>query len=180
MNFGFDLDKVFINYPPFVPDRLINSLYVKKERDKLIYRIPSKPEQILRKITHLSYFRPPIIENIRFTNNLTRERKNGNRYLISGRFGFLKNETHNIIKKYNFEKIFTSMFFNFDNEQPHVFKNRIIDRLELDRYVDDDLHLLKFLSQKNPKIVFFWLNKKHKKKLKNNIFAIKNLFEIID
>lgn len=178
MNLGFDLDKIFIDYPPLVPNQLIDRLYKKQSNGQLLYRIPSKPEQFLRLLTHRSFLRPIIKENLEFIKNITKKEKH-NYYLISSRFGFLKNTTEKLIKKCNFDKIFDAMYFNFDNKQPHIFKNETIQRLKIDRYVDDDLPLLEFLSKKNPKIKFFWLNKKKSKPLKRNLLAITSLSQIL-
>lgn len=179
MNIGFDLDKIFIDYPPFVPDKLINRLYKHKSDSVLSYRIPSKPEQILRIISHYPIFRPPLTENIKFVKELTNKQKNNNKYyLISSRFGFLKNATKALIKRHGFNEIFDAMFFNFENKQPHIFKHGVITKLKIDRYVDDDLPLLEFLNKINKKTKFFWLNKKIKRTLEKNIIAITHLREM--
>jgi len=178
MNIGFDLDKIFIDYPPLIPDVVIDRLYKQKTNGALLYRIPSKPEQLLRLFTHYSFFRPPIIENIEFAKKIYRKNKNRH-YLISSRFGFLKKRTHTLIQKYRLNKIFDGMFLNFENKQPHIFKNELIKKLKIDRYVDDDLLLLQFLARKNQKTKFFWLNKKTKGPLEKNLVAITKLSEIL-
>ncbi len=177
MKIGFDLDKVFIDYPPFIPGKLIDKLYKKKANGVLEYRIPSKPEQFLRLITHYSKFRPPIEKNIRQFKALA---KNKNQYyLISSRFGFLKNKTEAIVKKYHIEEEFDGMYFNFSNDQPHLFKQEVIRKMGVERYIDDDLALLKFLSKENKNIQFFWLNKKSNRKLKSNLFAVTQISDIL-
>lgn len=176
MNIGFDLDKIFIEYPFFLPDVVINKSYKKIVKGKLIYRIPSRPEQLLRLLLHLPIFRQPIRTNISLIKKLSK--KNNKHYLISGRFGFLKKRTNQIVKKYRFDKIFDGLYFNFDNNQPHLLKNQIIKKLNIDLYVDDDLELLKYIAFDNPKVKFFWLNKKLSKKLSKNLFAINNLSEM--
>jgi len=143
----------------------------------LLYRIPSKVEQFIRIFSHHPFFRPPIIRNIEFVKSLTRMNKNKH-YLVSSRFSFLKERAEAIIKKYEFDKIFDDMFFNFEDQQPHTFKDGVIRKMKIDRYVDDDLPLLEFVSKNNPKVKFFWLNKKVNKKLSSNLFAIKNLSEM--
>lgn len=178
MNIGFDLDKVLINYPPFVPAKLIDLLYKEKSNGVLKYRIPSKFEQYLRLLTHLSILRPPITENIAFIKSP--KASNSKYYLISGRFGFLKGRTQNLIQKYNFSSIFNEMFFNFENKQPHLFKNEAIKKLKLDRYIDDDLPLLRFLSEKNPTVRFYWLNKNRDGELSRNLFAITRISDILN
>jgi hypothetical protein len=177
MNVGFDLDKIFINTPPFIPSKIIDFFYKEKVDHKLRYRIPSRPEQILRIISHYPLFRQPIVENVNFIKNLASANKN-KYYLISSRFGFLK-RTENLIKKYSFDKIFNAMYFNYNNKQPHEFKNEILKKLKLDMYADDDLQLLEYLTDKNPKTKFFWLNGKVSKPLKKNLFAIKYLSEML-
>lgn len=174
---GFDLDKIFIKYPPFIPDILIDKAYKRKINRKLIYRIPSRPEQLLRVFLHYPIFRQPIKRNIKLVKKLAKKNTNKH-YLISGRFGFLKNKTNELIKKHGFDRIFDGLYFNFSDNQPHLFKNEIIKKLRIDLYVDDDLQLLEYLSKDNPKIKFFWLNNRQAKPLRKNLFAIKNLSEM--
>ena len=177
MNIGFDLDRVLINYPPFVPAKLIDLLYKEKSNGLLKYRIPSKPEQYFRLLTHLSILRPPITENIAFIK--LPKTNNSKYYLISSRFGFLKRRTQSLIQKYNLNSIFNGMFFNFENKQPHLFKNETIKKLKLDRYIDDDLSLLKYLSKKNPNTKFYWLNKTKTGEIDKNLFAVTEISDIL-
>lgn len=178
MNYGFDLDKIFINYPPFIPDIVIDRLYKKKSNGTLLYNIPSKPEQILRNISHHPLFRRPISNNI----NVIKKYKNNKDkfFLISSRFFFLKSRTENIIKKYNFESIFEEMHFNYKNQQPHIFKSEAIKKCRIQKYVDDDFPLLKYLAKENKDCKFFWLNTKSNLKLTKNITAITKLDKIFE
>ena len=147
MNIGFDFDKVFIEYPFFIPDFIIDKFYKKQEVNgklwNLIYRIPSRPEQILRLLIHFPIFRQPIKENITLVKSMA-SKSDDNFYLISGRFGFLKNRTNQLIKKYGLDKVFKGLYFNFENKQTPLFKNQIINKLKIERYVDDALPLLNF------------------------------------
>lgn len=176
MRIGFDLDRVFINYPPFLSARLIDKIYKLKENGELLYRFPSKPEQLLRISSHHYFFRPAIQKNIAILKKLDHE--NNKLFLISSRFGFLKNRTDSIMKKYGLSQYFDGIYFNFKNKQPHEFKNEIIKKLNLDTYIDDDLALLKFVGKQNNKIKLYWLNYKYSKNLEENLFAIKDLSEI--
>lgn len=174
MNIGFDLDKVFIDYPPFVSPRIIDKLYKKKDNGVLLYRIPAYPEQIFRRISHAPFLRPAIKENLQFLKNIS---KTDNKlYLISSRFKFLEKRTLKLIKRYKLNKIFDEMYFNFDNMQPHVFKNDVIKKLDLDVYIDDDLSLIRHAAKDNLKTSFFWLNPDGEKQvLADNIFSISKL-----
>jgi hypothetical protein len=177
MNIGFDLDKVFIDYPPFIPDTLFNKFYKKKDNGVLLYRIPSYPEQLLRKSLHMPILRPGIKENLAFLRSISkREHK---LFLISSRFKFLEGTTQRLIKKYELDKVFDGLYFNFANEQPHLFKDRIISKLNLDLYIDDDLSLLRHVARNNARTKFFWLTPQiEKHSLPKNIFAISHLPEI--
>ncbi len=177
MNIGFDLDKVFIDTPPFIPKSIIDRLYKKRDNGVLLYRIPGKPEQIIRALTHIPLLRRPMRENLEFLQRFPKDKNK--LYLISSRFKFLEGQTQRIIKKHNFDHIFDAMFFNFSNEQPHVFKNRIIRNLKLDYYIDDDLSLLNYAAKNNPATKFFWLNGiKAKQAVEKNITKISKLSEI--
>lgn len=178
MNIGFDLDKVFVDYPPFVPDKIIDRLYKKKSNGILQYRIPSSPEQVIRKISHYPIFRPAIKENLRFLKGI--DKKRHKLYLISSRFAFLKNHTENLVKRLGFNHIFDGIYFNYEDQQPHLFKDKTLHKLHLDMYVDDDFALLRHLAKHNKKTLFYWLNtSKRNQKLTRNILAINNISDIL-
>ncbi len=181
MNIGFYLDKVFIDYPFFVSSKIIDLFYKGKSKEKsngpLRYRIPGRLEQIARIISHYPLFRQPIKENLEFMKKLAIE-NNHTYYLISSRFGFLKKTTEKLVGKHGIDKMFRSLHFNFVNDQPHLFKNQLIQKLKIDQYIDDDLSLLNFLAEKNLKAKFFWLNKEISHPLKKNLFAIKHISEM--
>lgn len=176
MNIGFDLDKVFIDYPPFIPDIIFDRFYKKKTEGELTYRIPKKPEQLLRYIIHHPLLRPPIKRNLDFLNKFAKT--NNNLFLISSRFGFLEKRTNDLIKQYGFDKIFKGLYFNYGNKQPHFFKDHVIKELKIRKYVDDDFALVRYLAKHNPKVQFYWLNPKIDKKITTNIEAITNLSQI--
>jgi len=179
MNLGFDLDKVFVDYPLLLPDKVINRLYKKHANGQLLYRIPSRPEQVLRKIIHIPFLRPGIKKNIAFLESLPK--KDHKLYLISSRFSFLKKATKEITERHGLDKIFDEMYFNYENKQPHIFKNEVLKKLNLDRYVDDDFHLLKYVAKQNKKTQFFWLNPQKKNHmLTRNITAIYNLKDMLE
>ena len=178
MKIGFDLDKIFINTPPLVPISIINKFYKQRDNGILLYRIPSRPEQLFRKATHVPLLRQPIKGNLIFLKELAKD-KSYHLYLISSRFQFLKPETEMLVKKYGLDKIFEKLYFNYDNKQPHEFKNEILTQLKLDIFVDDDLSLVRYVARHNANTQFFWLDDQTKfAKLTDNITAITNLEQI--
>ena len=62
------------------------------------------------------------------------------------------------MQKLELDQLFEAMYFNFENKQPHIFKNEILKQLKLDSYVDDDIHLLKYIAKQNKKTALFWLH----------------------
>ncbi|MEN9407991.1 MAG: hypothetical protein RLZZ455_1207, partial [Candidatus Parcubacteria bacterium] len=68
----------------------------------------------------------------------------------------------------------------YENKQPHIFKNEVLEKLKLDVYVDDDFPLLKHVAKQQKNTQFFWLNTRRKpEKLTRNITAINNLSDIL-
>ena len=180
MKIGFDLDKVFINTPPLVPNAVINKFYKKRDNGILLYRIPSRPEQLFRKAIHMPILRQPMKDNLAFLKELSKDKKH-QLYLISSRFNFLKSETTSLVKKYQLDNIFDKIYFNYDNKQPHEFKNEILQKLNLDIFVDDDLSLVKYVAKDNPRTKFFWFDQNaHTVNLGGNIKAITKLGQIFN
>lgn len=174
---GFDFDRVFVSYPPIIPSSLIEYLY-KKRNHKLSYRIPGKFEQKIRVLSHTSFLRTPIKANITTLKKIFNN-DNYEIYLISSRFSFLKKQTKMWDEKHRISKYFEKMYFNFNDKQPHLFKDDVIKKENIEKFVDDDLDLLLFLSKNNPDIEFFWLSSQKKyPPLPANIHQIKNLEEL--
>lgn len=178
MNIGFDLDRIFIDTPPFVPDWIIDKLYKEKDNGILLYRIPGALEQKFRQLTHSRYFRPAIEKNIHILSLLAQSHEH-NIFLISSRFGFLQKQTEKIMKRYSLTHLFQQTFFNIQNLQPHEFKNRMIKEKNIDVFIDDDLSLLKYLAKNNVKTVFYWLNDDSDNTMGKNLFAVTTLQKIL-
>src|SRR5688572_7777406 len=177
MNIGFDLDKIFIDYPPFLPSRLFDKFYKKKDNGILLYRIPTYPEQILRKTLHMPILRPAIKDHLAILQSIPK--KKNKLYLISSRYKFLEGVTNEVIKRYRLDEIFDGLYFNYENKQPHLFKNEVIKGLNLDMYIDDDLSLVNYVAKHNPKTKFLWLNHRNEDKPREkNVYSINQLTEI--
>jgi len=178
MNIGFDLDRIFIDTPPFVPDWLINKLYKEKDNGILLYRIPGTLEQKIRQLSHARYLRPAMQKNIAILKDLAKS-KNHTIFLISGRFGFLQKQTEKIMQRYGLSDFFSQTYFNLKNEQPHEFKDRMVREKKIDLFVDDDLSLLKYLAYRNSSKNFYWLNDRATATIGKNLHAIKQLQNIL-
>lgn len=180
---GFDFDKVFVSYPPLVPNFVIDFLYRHSfslgfdNNNALSYRFPGKIEQRIRILSHNPIFRHPIKNNLDSLDRISKTIP-CELYLISSRFSFLKQRTQEWVTKNNIKLYFERLYFNYKDLQPHIFKDQVIKKLKLDEFIDDDLDLILFLSIKNPSVKFYWIsNRNLNKSLPKNVTQIKNLKE---
>jgi len=51
------------------------------------------------------------------------------------------------VKKNRLEKTFSGIFFNKYDEEPHLFKEKMIRKLQLDIYVEDNLDIVNHLTK---------------------------------
>lgn len=154
MRIGFDLDRIFIKYPPLVPPGLIDWLYKSHNTSGLSYRIPTNRLEIaIRKLSHLPFFRRPLVENIEFVNRLSRN-KNYQLYLISSRYDFLEKITRQLLERYRLAPTFINVSLNTANEQAHLFKEKILRKYQIEVYIDDDEELLAYLTSRLPGLEF--------------------------
>lgn len=178
MNIGFDLDEVFVSHPPLIPSALIAFFYRGTPKKVLHYRMPGNMEKHIRILTHHPLFRPIIQDNLALVGELSKK-KGYTLHLVSSRFSFLKKQTEAFVEANGLRKIFASITFNFSDKQPHEFKSSALKKLHLDKYVDDDLPLLEYLSPRHPNTTFYWLNHHIQKKLQNNLIAITKLQQML-
>ena len=173
---GFDLDGVFVDHPPFVSFSILDCLYKDRKKQELSYRFPSQFEQKIRRLSHLSFVRPPITANC---EQLKKIKDQYSLYLISGRFGFLEDLTYKWLKKYEMDNVFKKICLNTGNEQPHLFKERMLKENIINAYCEDDFDSITYLANRFKKIKFYWYTNDQNVKLKvSNIIAINNLGEI--
>lgn len=174
---GFDLDGIFIDSPPIVPKKIVEFLY-KKSNKTLYYRIPGGFEKKIRILSHHPLLRPPIRDNINALSDI--DHRGALTILISSRFSFLKRRTDQLMRRYELETLFKKIHFNSQDEQPHIFKDRIIKQEKIGKFVDDDLDLLLYLAQRNPRVDFFLLSgAARKEELPKNLRVIKTLRDLI-
>lgn len=154
---GFDLDGVLLYNPARIVRPIIS--WVKRtflRKNKLGFYYPTSPvEKIMWKLFHYSsIYNAPGIEEIR---RLVKEGKI-EAYLITARFGFLGNSVLRWVKKNKLENTFKQVYFNAKDEQPHLFKERMIKQLKLDAYIEDNFDIVSHLSKKTPAHIMWIYN----------------------
>lgn len=154
---AFDLDGVIIDKPPLIPKNVIEILFRGSKKRTLKYKIPkSKIEILIRKLSHFYLFRPPLNKNIEFIKKLKKTGKY-KIYIITGRYSFLKNETADWLRKRRVQGLFDKVFMNEGNEQPCIFKEKVLGTLKPKIFVDDDKIMVDYLSKNNHLVKFFYL-----------------------
>lgn len=82
-------------------------------------------------------------------------------YIITARYSFLKHDFEKWLKKMKAERFIKQSFYNTKDEQPHLFKERMIRELGLDVFVEDNwdivAHLTKSSCKTNQNLKVFWI-----------------------
>jgi hypothetical protein len=69
-------------------------------------------------------------------------------YLITARFGYLKNNLYKWLEKNQLRDLFKSISVNEGSQQPHLYKQEVVEKLKLDYYVEDNLDIVSYLNGK--------------------------------
>ena len=178
---GFDLDGVIL-YNPFrflrplaIPLKEIKP-YIFSQKKSLFYFPKTRIEQLLFRLLHMtSFMADPALKDL---EGLVKAKKI-EAYIITGRYSFLKNDYEKWLKVINKNKIFKACYQNIDNSQPNEFKQKMIRKLNLDIYIEDNLDIVNKIQNKSSKI--FWItnildkNISYKYKFNNLREALQNL-----
>jgi hypothetical protein len=145
---GFDLDGVLLYNPVRIVRPLISLLKRKKigiQRKELEFYVPKPgPEQIMWELFHKSsaFLAPGFgqIEELRAQKLITP-------YLITGRFGHLQQDFDKWKQKMRADELFEGCYMNGQDEQPHLFKERMIKELKLDVFIEDNWDIVRYLDK---------------------------------
>lgn len=142
---GIDFDGV-IAYNPFRVVRAPVSWYKRHVLQKrgLKFFIPhSRWQKIVWALVHeSSYFPSP-------GQSLLRSAVASGKieaHLITARYSFLNQNLLTWLKKHHLEDVFSTINVNTGDEQPHIFKERIIKEKKLDYFIEDNLDIVSYLD----------------------------------
>lgn len=144
---GFDLDGVLLYNPAriFRPITILAKTVLRhKSPTKIEFYYPkSNIEKILWNIVHWSsLFIAPGFDDIK---ELAKEGKI-NAYIVTSRYDCLKGDFARWLKKMNAEIVFIDTFHNKNNMQPHIFKEKKINELGLDMFVEDNWDIVEHIN----------------------------------
>ena len=81
-------------------------------------------------------------------------------YLITGRYSFLRKSLYRWLKYRGIYDLFDEICISDKNEQPHMYKERMIRKLKLDMYIEDNWDIVRYLNSKlteKPQIEIHWV-----------------------
>lgn len=153
LKIGFDLDGVLL----YNPARIIRPImsFVKKyilKRDLNKFYYPkNKIEKLIWWFLHKSSLWPaPGIDEIL---SLIKQKKI-QAYIVSARYELLESDFARWHKIIDPNKLFLGYFYNDKNDQPQIFKEKMIKKLKLDIFVEDNWDIVKHL---NSKLKVLWI-----------------------
>jgi len=155
---GFDLDGVLLYNPARIARPIIvfiKKIFFKKEVDKFHYP-QTKFQKLFWLVFHKIVFGPAF--GYDELKRLIKSKKI-KAYIITGRNESLKNDFNKWLIKLESNKFFSGSYFNDKNEQPYIFKEKMIKKLRLHLYVEDNWDIVYFLKlkMKSKKLKIFWI-----------------------
>ena len=148
---GFDLDGVLLYNPARIIRPIIvflKKIFFKKEVDRFHYP-KTKIQKLVWLMFHKIVFGPALGYSDLKKLIISKKIK---AYIITGRNESLKNDFEQWMKKLEAKKYFSNYYFNNKNEQPYIFKEKMIKKLNLDIYVEDNWDIVRKIKVKKSKI----------------------------
>ena len=79
-------------------------------------------------------------------------------HLITARYSFLDEQLFKWLQKHRLTSFFKTINLNKQDEQPHLFKEKMIRKYKLDYFVEDNLDIVNYLEKKVPTKIFWIYN----------------------
>lgn len=156
MRIGFDFDGVIMYNPARAirrPLAFVKKLIIPHKKSEFFF--PSKKiSQLVNILFHKSSFK--VATGYDTITQMVHADKI-DPYIITARWSFLKKDFLRLIHSLNAQHIFQGYFLNEKNEQPHLFKERMIKELNLDVFIEDNLDIVDYL-RKNTKAEILWIS----------------------
>lgn len=79
-------------------------------------------------------------------------------HLVTARYGFLQKNLYTWLQRNNLEELFSSITINKYDEQPHLYKERIIREQKFDYFIEDNFDIVSHVSPKTETKVLWIYN----------------------
>jgi hypothetical protein len=177
---GFDLDGVLLYNPARIARPIVSfikKIFVKKKGLNFYSPHTYWEKQIWRLFHKSSIFIAPGLDDIK---KLIRTKKI-KAYIITARYSYLKNDLEKWLKKMKINQSFSGIYYNQKDEQPHLFKEIMIKKLNLDIFVEDNWDIVNYLKNRKSKFKVFWIYNIFDKKIKYQykFSSLKNIVKFI-
>jgi len=152
---GFDLDGDLLYNPIRIARPIVSFVkifFLKKKRLRFYYPKTRLEKELWRLVHKSSIYLAPGIDDIR---HLVKEKKIV-AYIVTARYSFLGKELMDWVKKQKLDLVFSEIHFNKNDEQPHEFKEKMINTLKLDLFVEDNFDIVKH-TKKKTKASIVWI-----------------------
>lgn len=156
LNIGIDFDGV-VAYNPF---RIIRSPWAYFKRNilgirKLTFFYPqSNWQRFIWRIVHDSSFFPSrgidLLEDLVVTDTIEL-------HLVTGRYHFLDDHLQHWLTKHHLTKLFKTININTHDDQPHLFKERMIGKYKFDVFIEDNWDIVEYLHKKIERTKVYWI-----------------------
>lgn len=146
LHVGFDMDGVLLYNPARImrPIVVFIKRYILKRKTNRFYYPKNRFERFLWILAHKSsIMKADGIEDI---YTLIREKKI-QAYIITSRYTMLKKDCEYWFRKLNKDNLFTACYYNESDEQPFLYKERMIKKLNLQYYVEDNWDNVKHINE---------------------------------
>jgi hypothetical protein len=155
---GFDMDGVLLYNPtrtvrPLI--HLLKKIFLKNYQFK--FYVPKTPLEIfIWELAHKSsLFIAPGFSQV---EKLVKEEKI-EAYVVTARFEHLAHDTQRWFNKLNRKGTFKQLIYNQHNEQPHLYKEKIIKELDLDIFIEDNWDIVKHLvKSRKERTHVYWIS----------------------
>lgn len=152
---GFDLDGVLVYNPARIarlPVTIIKKLFL-PSREKTFFIPTTDLQKFIFRLFHLSsiFIAPGLstIKQLAQDNDIEL-------YIITARFDFLKDDFFAWLKRMGIRPVLKKAYYNKDNQQPHIYKEKLVKKLELDYFVEDNFDIVDHLT-KTTKAKVLWI-----------------------
>ncbi|MCX7956215.1 MAG: hypothetical protein N2593_03900 [Patescibacteria group bacterium] len=180
LKIGFDMDGVLLYNPARIFRPIIfflKKFLLKRDVNKFYYP-KTKLEKLIWIFLHKTSLFPQ--SGIKEIKQLIKEKKI-KAYVVSARYESLEKDFWYWVKKIDKEKLFSSYYFNKNNEQPYIYKAKMIKKLKLDIFVEDNWDVVKNLKSQSASwpIKVFWIYNLLDKNIKYQ-YKFSNLKKVVE
>lgn len=155
---GLDLDGVILYNPARIVRPLIavwKHFMSPRQKTLTFYYPKTRFEQYIWKFLHKTslFIAPGFREILQMAHN-----KEIKLYIITARYVFMGHDFKQWVKTVDKKNALSGAYYNEKNEQPHLYKQRMISSLQLDYYVEDNWDIVNHLQNTAKQgVKIFWV-----------------------